>query len=380
MRRALFALLFIVPASGFPAASLAGKRIAVARATYESSPALARRSTGDSRASFTSGGAGYVGNVTIGATTFPLLLDTGSNDLWVYSIFTDNVPPGEPVYSPNTGIATDYRFSINYGDSSRDSSTTNGAVYLDNVAFAGFNFPKLAVGAASHVGGNNLPIAAAGILGLGSGPFPVQPAGTFPTILGALTSSRILDENLFTVALMRPNEPQSFFTFGYIDNEFLNGATPVFTNVTIARGYWEFPSEYILVNGRRITRQGNTAVADTGTTMIRLDPQVLPAIYEPLKGVFNPARDEWIIPGDLPLSEYPKITFFAGVAEITLPPEDLRFGRLSDGNYLGSIQPRGENLNADIFGDYWLRNTYAIHRFGTAPKDFQFGVVQRKPN
>jgi len=370
----VFALLLIVAVSGFPAASLAGKRIPVVRSTYKSNPALVRRITGETPAPLTSDYSGYLGPVTIGCTTFPLLLDTGSNDLWVYSIFMDDVPPGELVYDPKTGTATGDKFSIQYL-----SSSTDGVVYLDTVSFADFKFRKQAVGAATHGGGAMLPDGASGILGLGTGSFPVLPAGSFPTILDVLASSGELDENVFTVALMRPNEPQSFFTFGYIDKDLLGGARPVYTHVNTTGGHWEFASEYTIVNGQKICRQGNTATADTGTTLILLDPDVLPTIYKPLKGTLDSGSGQWIIPGDIPLSEYPTITLFAGDVGITLPPEDLRFVQLSDGNYVGSIQSRGDNVDTDIFGDYWLRNTYAIHRFGTAAKDFKFGVVQRKP-
>ena len=371
----LFGLLFIAAVSGFPAASLAGKRIPVVRSTYKSNPALVRRITGDSPAILTADSGGYVGPVTIGNVTFPIILDTGSNTLWVYSTLTDSAPLGKPVYNPRTGIATNYTFSVEYGD----SSTVDGVVYLDTVIFADIKFPKQAVGATRHVAGNILDTDVGGILGLGTGTFLINQAGSVPTLLQVLASSGVLDENLFTVALMRPNEPQSFFTFGYIDNALLNGATPVYTNVSTANGYWEFPSESIVVNGQRISRRGNTAFADTGTTLIELDPEVLPTLYKPLNGTFDSSSSQWIIPGDIPLSEYPTITLFAGETGITLPPEDLRWQPSGDGNYIGSIQSRGDNAPADVFGECWLKNTYAIHRFGTAHKDFQFGVVQRKP-
>jgi hypothetical protein len=372
----LFSLIFITTAWGFPAASLGGTRIPVMKTAYEYNSALVRRITGENAATLTSNQNLYFGPVTIGGTTFPLILDTGSNDLWLYSTLTDDVPPGEPVYNPKTGIATGDTFNIEYVD----NSTTNGDVYLDTVNFADIKFTKQAVGAATHVGGNFLQSGGAGILGLGTaGSFLVSPSGSVPTILGVLASSGVLDENVFTIALTRPNEPQSFFTFGYIDTELLGGATPVYTDVDTSQGHWQFPSESIVVNGQRISRPGNAAIADTGTTRIRLDPEILPTIYEPLKGVLDTTTGLWTFPGDIPLTEYPTITIFAGDAGITLAAEDLRYEQpLSNGYYVGSIQPR--TTATDILGDYWLRNTYAVHRFGTEATDFQFGVVQREPS
>ena len=223
----LFGLLFIAAVSGFPAASLAGKRIPVVRSTYKSNPALVRRITGDSPAILTADSGGYVGPVTIGNATIPVVLETGSNNLWVYSDLTDAVPLGEPVYNPKTGVATNYTFSLEYGDSSK----ADGVVYLDTVISADFKFPKQAVGAANHVEGNVLNADVRGTLGLGTGPFLINQPGSVPTLLQVLASSDVL-ENFFSVALMRRNEPQSFF--GYIDNALLNRATPVYTNVSTA--------------------------------------------------------------------------------------------------------------------------------------------------
>jgi Eukaryotic aspartyl protease len=371
----LFSLLFIAAAWGFPATSSTGTRIPVARAAHEQNSALVRRITGETAANLTSTQAAYFGAVTIGGTAFPLILDTGSSDLWLYSTLTDDVPSGEPVYNPTTGIATGDTFSIEYVD----NSTTTGDVYLDTVDFADIQFTNQAVGAATHVGGDFLDSGAAGILGLGIGPFPVSPSGSVPTILEVLATSGVLDENVFTVALMRPNEPQSFFTFGYIDTQLLGSATPIYTDVDTSQGHWQFPSESIVVNGQQIPRPGNAAVADTGTTIIRLDPEILPTIYAPLNGILDTTTNLWVFPADIPLTEYPTITIFAGDAGITLAAEDLIVeDSLSNGYYVGSIQPR--TTATDILGDYWLRNTYAVHRFGTTATDFQFGVVQREPS
>ena len=55
-------------------------------------------------------------------------------------------------------------------------------------------------------------------------------------------------------------------TAGFIDTAELSGQTPFYTPVIDTSGFWKINSQSASVNGTKIDRSGNTAIADTGTS------------------------------------------------------------------------------------------------------------------
>ena len=146
-------------------------------------------------------------------------------------------------------------------------------------------------------------------------------------------------------------------------------------------GFWEFSSASATVGGNVLSRPaGNTAVADTGTTLILVDDGLLALIYAPLGGIFDPnlagGNGAWVYPDTVTDAEFPIITLAVGDFEITLHPGDMNRGEAyaTGGWILGGIQSRGSNT-FDIFGDVWLNNVYAI--FDLTQDVARIGVVPR---
>ena len=337
---------------------------------------LARRDNSNDEIPATIGqnGTAYQTPVKIGSQQFLLDFDTGSPDLWVYSSFMDTPPSGQhTIYDPSkstTTTATNETWGITYGDGSKAS----GIVFEDTLEIGDITIHNQAVEAAVVVSGRVLNLQSDGLLGLSPGPNTITP-GKVPTTLQNLAGSSQLESRLFTCALTRPDEPNGFFTFGFIDSTLLGSNTPEYTPVDPVHGYWEFSSDFFVINGKRISRPSNTAFADTGTTLIMVSDDILPTIYEPLGGFFDADSQGWIFPADITDSEIPTVVFPAGGAMVTLDKQDLGF--VSNETFVyGSIQSRGD-LEYDIFGDYWLRNIYAIWDFGTTNEGLRFGVVPR---
>jgi hypothetical protein len=319
-------------------------------------------------------GTAYQAPITIGSQEFLLDFDTGSPDLWVYSSFMDVPPSGSHnIYDPTnskTATATDQTWGISYGDGSEAA----GIVFEDIVEIGGITIADQAVEAAVIVSGRVLRLESDGLLGLSPGPNTITP-GYVPTTLQNLAASPQLQSELFTCALTRPEEPNGFFTFGFIDSTLLGSNTPEYTPVDSEHGYWEFSSDFVIINGNRISRPLNTAFADTGTTLIMVSDDILPAIYEPLGGFFDVDTQGWLFPADVDDSDIPTIVLPAGNALVTLDKRDLGFVA-NETHVFGSIQSRGSQ-GYDTFGDYWLRNIYAIWDFGTTDEGLRFGVVPR---
>lgn len=337
---------------------------------------LRRRAASSVPATLTPNIAAYQAPITIGGQNFLLDFDTGSPDLWVYSTLTeDNAGGNRSLYDPSkssTSVATQDTWNISYVDGTEAS----GVVFYDTVTVGGITITHQAVEAAVVVTGRFLTDPSDGLLGLSPGPNTIVP-DVVPTTLQNLYSSPEMGARLFTCALTRPNEPAGFFTFGYIDTALVGSATPVYTPASSVHGYWEFASEFAEINGQRVDRTGNTAYADTGTTLIMVADDLLPLIYGPVGGFFDDNYQAWIFPSNVSVDNVPTIVLPAGNGVVTLNPVDLITPFANNATYyFGSIQSRGDTTY-DVFGDYWLRNVYAIWDFGTTNEGLRFGFVPR---
>jgi hypothetical protein len=311
------------------------------------------------------------------ARTLWLQFDTGSQDLWVLSVLTDGPLEGDhPVlYDPRnstTAVETDGTWDMPY----LDGTQTSGIVFNDTVTIGGVVMKNQAVGVAIN-GSGDLFRPIDGLLGLSLGNNTIKP-GPVNTVVDNLFNNPHMPKNLFTVSLTRPNEPEGFYTFGYIDDATVGNKTIQYFDVQPSfGGYWQVSSEYIIINGNRIARPGNKAVADTGTTLILLSDDILPTIYQPVGGVLDPRTGMYLIPTSTPLSDVPTITLPVGTFEVEISVEDALGPAVNSSWAYGGIQSR-KDATADILGDHWLRNVYAIFDIEGVGNGPRLGVVQRE--
>jgi hypothetical protein len=333
-------------------------------------------------------GSGYISPVTVGAganaQAFNVILDSGSADFWVFSdLMRQNLVGPHNIYHPknsSSAVPTGQQWRIRYGD----NSTATGVVYNDTLGIAGIMVPNQAVEAAVQVDQGSLNMEADGLLGLSLGSNTIG-TGTTPTTLynlffGKNTSPQLTTSRVFTCALTRPNETGGFYTFGYIDQQLVNNQSIQYTPIVTAgnpNGYWTFQSDYFVINGQQVPRPGNMAFADTGTTLILVADDILPLIYAPLGGRYDPNVQGWVFPSTVTDAQVPTLGFPAGNNIVTLALTDIARGLVDENWIFGAIQSRGD-FNFDIFGDVWLRNIYAIFDVMDG-NDAQFGLVPRAP-
>lgn len=109
------------------------------------------------------------------------------------------------------------------------------------------------------------------------------------------------DRRLFTAYLGSwrdkndPDQGQSFYTFGYIDQDVVNSTGQEIywvdiLDITSRNGFWKFPSTSAKVNGHVIELSNNTAIADTGTTLALVSDRVCRAVYDAIPGAFENDR------------------------------------------------------------------------------------------
>lgn len=271
-------------------------------------------------------------------------------------------------------------WKIRYGD----GSTASGTVGTDHVTLGGLCVENQAIELASKLSPQFIKGAGDGLLGLAFGKInTVKPKSVATPVEQMITQDDIPDDKeLFTCYLgsWRDKEEddhgESFYTFGYIDQDVLlrcGGSEPHYVPVDTTKGFWQFQSPSASVNGYQIDRPGNTAIADTGTTLALVSDDLCKAIYDAIPGAkFDEKNQGWTFPIGTPIEKLPRIMFAVGDKQFEIQKEDFGFAKCGKGMQYGGIQSRGDS-KFDILGDTWLKAVYAIFDQGRK----RFGVVQR---
>ncbi|KAL9000588.1 MAG: hypothetical protein Q9169_000881 [Polycauliona sp. 2 TL-2023] len=327
----------------------------------------------------------YLTPVTIGTPgqVVNLDFDTGSADLWVFSPRlpkTTNIS-GHQVFNPaksstfrDTARST---WRISYGD----GSSASGSVGRDNVTIGGLTIENQSIELAEKLSASFVSGVGDGLLGLGFGSINTVRPKPVATPVENMIAQRDIpkDSELFTAYLGSYKDKNdvdggaSFYTFGYIDKVALGGQTPWYCPIDSSNGFWQFKSTTASVGAKKITRTGNTAIADTGTTLALVDDELCKAIYGSIPGAqYDSDQQGYLFPSDTTLDELPVVSFDVGGREFAVQKEDLAFASAGNGMTYGGIQSRGD-LGFDILGDTWLKGIYAIFDQGNK----RFGAVVR---
>ncbi|KAF2712885.1 aspartic proteinase precursor [Pleomassaria siparia CBS 279.74] len=332
----------------------------------------------------------YICPVQIGTPpqTLNLNFDTGSSDLWVWStsLSTKAKWKGaakhkifDPKKSSTYKKVPGSTWQINYGD----GSTASGIVGTDNVTLGGLCVENQAVEMTSKLSPQFTSGAGDGLLGLAFGKInTVKPKKVATPVENMITQKDIKEEQeLFTCYLgswrdaKEADKGESFYTFGYIDGDVIErcGTEPHYVPIDTTKGFWQFKSESACINGKPLARAGNTAIADTGTTLALVSDDVCQAFYGAIPGaLFDKKQQGWTFPIGTPVDQLPTLSFAVGDKQFDVQKEDYGFAACSEEMQYGGIQSRGAN-EFDILGDTWLKAVYAIFDQGK----MRFGCVQR---
>lgn len=213
-----------------------------------------------------------------------------------------------------------------------------------------------------------------GLLGLAfSNINTVQPQAVATPVDNMITQSDIpKSAALFTAKLGswrdsdEPDKGESFYTFGYIDQDTVkeSGQEIYYTPIDKSQGWWMFDSSSAVVNGKTVSRSGNKAIADTGTTLALIDDETCKAIYDAIEGSYYDNESQgYIYPSNTPADKLPVVTFAVGDKQFAVQKEDLGFAEAKEGYIYGGIQSRG-SMPIDILGDTFLKAIYAVCHCG----------------
>lgn len=270
-----------------------------------------------------------------------------------------------------------YTWSIGYAD----KSAASGNVGTDVINLGGLSVENQAVELAQKLTKSFIEGTGDGLLGLGWPSINTIHKNGTPDPQATVVTNMISQKDipvgseLFTSAFYSSRDsgdPESFYTFGWIDQDLVKasgkeiacgwqwGPLTAGTPIDNSKGFWQFPSTTATINGKKTQRKGNTAIADTGTTLALLSDDVVDALYAAIPGAkYSNVQQGYIFPIKSDPAKLPKFSVAVGDTEFVIQPEDFAFTPVDDVSWYGAIQSRGNN-KFDILGDAFLKSVYAV--------------------
>ncbi|PGH33224.1 hypothetical protein GX50_03986 [[Emmonsia] crescens] len=300
----------------------------------------------------------YLAPVTIGGQEFVMNFDTGSSDTWVFNTKLDpSVSAGHAVFDPAKSstfqLLEGSTFNITYGD----SSFARGGVGKDTIDIGGATVRNQGFGLPNEISESfRADEASDGLVGLGFTTINTMRPEQQTTFLENIAPD--LQEPVFT-AQLKAQAPGSY-EFGTVDNTKFSGDM-VDIPVDNSRGFWEIKSTMFMVGDdasvSTISKGVATAIADTGTTLMLVNQEIVDSYYAKVEGAqmsvaaggfiypcSSTLPDLWVSLGDTHLARIPSsLVNFATVGTDTATNTQLCFGGIQ------SNQGSGLQIWGDIF-------------------------------
>lgn len=147
--------------------------------------------------------------------------------------------------------------------------------------------------------------------------------------------------------------------------------------VNSSTGFWEFTAEGYEVGNGGAVAASHIAIADTGTTLLFVPPQIAEAYYAQVSGAQNNAlAGGYTYPCSTVMPNY---TAVIGGRAAVVPGTLLTYAPI-DGNTIetaktcfGGLQPTPSSLPFSIYGDIFLKSQFVVFdggnkRLGLAAK------------
>ncbi|KAF7866683.1 hypothetical protein EAF04_005525 [Stromatinia cepivora] len=228
----------------------------------------------------------YLSQVNIGGQTMTMDFDSGSSDLWVFSTqLATASQSGHQNYDPSKSKSfkamQGATWSISYGD----GSGAAGNVGTDTVNIGGATVTGQAIEMATAVSRSFVADTQSnGLVGLAFSKLnTVKPAQQKTFFDNAMSQGLAMP--VFTADLRKA--AAGSYEFGNIDSSKFNGSL-AWAAVNTTQGFWQFSSTKFAVGGGAATAVPNgQAIADTGTTLMLADPNIVNGYYSKVQGAVN---------------------------------------------------------------------------------------------
>ncbi|KAJ5458053.1 Peptidase asparticcatalytic [Penicillium sp. IBT 31633x] len=319
--------------------------------------------TGAVDATSVDGDVEFVSPVNIGGQTLDMNFDSGSADMWVLSSkLPKSLRRDRTVYEPSKSTTFEEvdnsTFKITYGD----SSYASGGVGKDDVSIGGIRVTEQSFGLPTDISQTFAEDTKSnGLLGLGFSSINTIKPEPQKTFFENVASR--LDEPLFTVRLLSNGIGE--YEFGTVDKSKYSGPM---ANVSVdsSNGFWQFNSaQYAIGDGsfHPIT-QAPEAIADTGTSLMLVSPEVAEAYYKQVDGaIYANNANGYIFPCT---SALPTLSVAIGNAySATIPGSLMNWSEVGTNTTTGAtvcyggVQSSGSSSMA-IYGDVFLKALFVV--------------------
>ncbi|KAF9442665.1 acid protease [Macrolepiota fuliginosa MF-IS2] len=332
-----------------------------------------KRSTGTNLLVNQGGDSGYYGSLAIGTpgTSFNLILDTGSADLWVADSQCTTGCISIPTFqssSSSTFQNLSKPFQITYG-----SGQAQGSLVQDMIQMAGFSVPNQIFATANAVSSGLLQSPVSGLLGLAFGTIAASKAMPF---WQTLASSGVWDEPVMAFHLTRFNnatdsqrlEPGGSFDMGFTNPGLYTGEID-YVDLPSRGTYWILPLTTLRVNEHSVgllSGSSSWAAIDTGTTLVGGPREAIADVFGAIPGS---QRGTGNFEGYYTYPCDHDVTIQLGFGDSKrmwpISPSDFRLVDMGSGECLGAFFELSGGGSAPpwIIGDTFLKNVYSIFRY-----------------
>lgn len=144
----------------------------------------------------------------------------------------------------------------------------------------------------------------------------------------------MLSENVFTVDLKK-GEPGTY-DFGFIDDSKYTGDIN-YTPIDNSQGFWEFTGTGYAVGDGQFQEASSDAMADTGTTLILIEDDIVSAYYDQVDTAqYDRTQGGYTFDCD---ADLPGFTLGIGEYKAVVPGPCMNFAPLQAGSSSKSISP-----------------------------------------
>ncbi|KAH0836319.1 aspartic peptidase domain-containing protein [Lanmaoa asiatica] len=330
-----------------------------------------KRSTGYNMIVDQNSDSGYYGSLAIGTplTSFDVVLDTGSSDLWVVDSSCGSACKNIATLNPSSSSTfknLSTSFLVQYG-----SGEAAGSVAQDVVEMAGFSVSNQGFAVVDTMTTNLLTSPVSGIMGLAWQPIASSQQMPF---WQTLASSGAMDSALFAIQLRRYSnaskpstlEPGGELTIGYTNSSLYTGSID-YIDIPGTPDYWYLPLDSLTVQGTAVSvGSGTIAAIDTGTTNIAGPSSAIQAIYAQIPNS-SPASGQFSGYYQYPCSTSVTVEFSFGGNTWAMSAADFEFATISSTECIGAFfdisTSSGSSTPSWIIGDAFLKNVYSVFRY-----------------
>jgi hypothetical protein len=297
----------------------------------------------------------YVAPVSIGGTTWQLIVDTGSSNTWCGA--------QSSCEKTSTGKSTGGTIDVSYG-----SGSFSGNEYTDKVSFGGLTVTSQSIGSATSASGFS---GVDGIIGFGPVDLTedtVSNANTVPTFMDNLYSQGSISSEVLGVYFKPESgsdtaDTNGELTLGGVDSSKYTGTLTYFSKLASgdASYYWGISIAGFTYGS---TSLGSASgIVDTGTTLIYIPTSAYNKFLSAAGGKTDSSSGLAIF-STKPTSnfgiKFGSTTYTLTPAQYLVPTAQYSYYGLTSGKYYAWINDGGSSGVNTIIGQKFLENYYSV--------------------